>query len=321
VAIRSGSAVRDRQSAQVIGWLAALVMVAGAAGCGGGSDGKKAPKKRPGPQTAGQPRFSGGPIAGTLYLLAGPNQYSTDVYRARGNLASVDRLTTTVPGLSVSWITAQDDHVVVADARQGGTDQIEALHLARVPALPGEVIDSRGQSPALSSTGMLAYVVPQYAPDGGSAGTAVMVSDATGAGKHVVYRSRADLAPTAWLPGGRLAVLERPEVRARLIIDPGRGDQRTIDPGVPEAFVMQANAAGAFVVAGRSGRLAIVSATGRRKLIHSPWFALCWSPDGGSILVSRGSEVGLMSPQDGSVRPLGRTDPSTTAIGGAAWVA
>jgi hypothetical protein len=277
---------------------AVIVLAVALAGCGGGAAKKPTPK-------AGL-RLSGENISGTLYLLAGENEFNADVYRVRGSLDHVERLT--VNG-RVSWISAQPGAVVTANARSAGSDHVETLDLTRTPALPGRVIDPFGQQPELSPTRQVAYSVVRYGADGAATGTLIYVSDLNGSHKRVRLRSRADLAPD-WLPHERLVVLSQPNLdrpnRARLILDAGSRGERTIDPGLPQATVLLVAPDGTMLVSGGPRRAVIISPGGARHVIDTDWSPRCWAPDSASLLAVRGNRLALVPAAGGPVRELGR---------------
>jgi hypothetical protein len=275
---------------------AAIVLVL--AGCGGG--GEEKPRLKEGV------KVSGGDIPGTLYLLAGPNEFNADVYRAHGSLDHVERLT---ENGRVSWVSAQPGAVVTANARGAGSDHVETLDLDRVPALPGRVIDRSGQAPELDSSRQVVYSVVRYASDGDTTGTLVYVADFDGARKRVRYRSRADVFPE-WLPAGRLAVLSQPDLdrptRARIVVDAGGPGERIVDPGVPNATSLMAARDGTLLVGGGTRREAVLDPGGARRFITTDWNPLCWAPDSRALLASRGDRLGLLPVSGGPVRELGR---------------
>ncbi len=283
--------------------VATLAVLSALAGCGGGSDN---PKPKPNPALRSELGLAGGRIPGTLYLLAGANEFNADVYRATGTLSHVERLTA---GARVSWISAQPGAVVSANARGAGSDHVEALDLSRFPALPGRVIDQAGQVPDLSPSRQVAYSVVRYAPDGATRGTLIDVKSLTGGAKRTRYRSREDLSAD-WLPGGRLAVLSQPDLdhpdRARLVLDAGGSGQRIVDPGIPHATVLLTAPDGTMYVGGGPGRAAIVSADGARHFIDTPWSPRCWAPDGHALLAVQGDRLGLVPATGGAARELGR---------------
>jgi hypothetical protein len=267
-------------------------------GCSSGNE-EEQPRTEPkGPPSV---RFSGESLPGTVYLVAGQDELNADVYRVQGELSEARRLTWNG---RVSALTAQGSDVVVADARGSGSDRVELLNLGAPDALPGRVIDPRGQLPGLSFRGRLTWTVPLYGPEGQDAGTRVYVSDAQGRGRRVAYESPRDLS-AGWGPGDRLAVLrgEGPE----LLLDPGTSTQRELDPGLPSTLNFETAPDGTLWTLGR-GAVAIVSPGGRSRRLRTPWLPLSWSPDGQSILTTRGGRLGLISPADGSVTEIGRVE-------------
>lgn len=254
----------------------------------------------PGPATV---RFEGGEFEGTIYMLAGQDLLNADLYRARGSLDEVERLTA---GGRVSTLTANADGVVVANARGSGSDRVEVADLDAEEALPGRVIDRYGQGPQLSESGRLLYEVPQYTDNGGDAGYEEFVTTAEpGAPKRSVMRIRSN-DYLGWAPGEELGLLRNGA--RRLVVGPGSPSQRTIDSGFARAAGgFSTSARGDVLFYGPGNRIAIVSADGSRREIDSPWEqAGSWSPDGRSLLVQRGDRVGIMSAEDGSVVEIGR---------------
>lgn len=263
-------------------------------GCSSGDD------ERPQTEPKGPPavRFEGESLPGRIYLVAGPDQLNADVYRVQGALSDARRLTW---GGRVSALTARGGEVVVADARRSGSDRVESLDLGAPDALPGRVIDSRGQAPELSRSGRLTWSVPVYGSEGQNAGTRVYVSDAQGGERRIAYQSPRDLF-SGWGPDDRLAVLagRGPE----LVLDPGTPRETALDPGLQSTLNFQIAPDGTLWTLGR-GAVAIVSPSGASRRLRTNWLPLTWSPDGRSILAVRGVRLGLLSPRNGSVREIG----------------
>lgn len=254
----------------------------------------------PGPGTV---RFEGGEFEGTIYLLAGQDSLNADLYRARGSLDEVERLTA---GGRVSTLTANGEAVVVANARGAGSDRVEVADLDAEEALPGRVIDRYGQAPDLAESGKLLYIVPQYTKDGGDAGDENFVTTAEpGAPKRSVMRTPTN-DTLGWAPGEELGLLR--DGARRLVVRPGSPSQRTIDSGFPHTrFGFMTSSRGDVLFYGPGKRVAIVRPDGTRREIDSPWVqAGSWSPDGRSLLVQRGDRLGRMSAEDGSVVEIGR---------------
>jgi len=261
-------------------------------------------------------RFAGGPVRGVLYVLAGRDPNFSDVYRLSGDPARARRLTTNG---RLSTISAQPGRVVVADARGSGSDRTETLDLtAKGDALPGRLIDPAGQTPVLSRSGKVAYVVPQYGENGSDAGTNLFVAPYEGGPKRLLYRARSGLGSPTWLPGDRLAVISDPEAaKAKVVLDPGTPRERAVDPGLPRTYDLQANALGDLFAA-NARRLALLSPAGKPRGAPIDRRPLAWAPDGRRVLVVDGRELGLLDPDSGRVEPLLHTDRPT--IGSASWV-
>jgi hypothetical protein len=280
-------------------WLVAAAVVLVLAGCGG--DKNDEPRLKAGLE------MTGGKVPGTLYLLAGADEFNADVYRVSGSLSEPERLT---QNARVSWVSAQPGAAVTANARGSGSDHVEALDLRRIPSLPGRVIDRFGQAPELSPERQVTYAVVRYAGNGDPTGTLIYVSGLDGSRKQVRYRSSADLS-SEWLPGGRLAILSQPDLdrpnRARVVLDAGGPHQRTVDPGVPAATSLLAARDGTLLVGGGVKRSALLTPKGERRFLDTTeWNPLCWAPDGSALLASRGDRLGLLPASGGPVRDLGR---------------
>ena len=264
-------------------------------GCSSGDD-----EQRPQTEPKGPPavRFEGGSLPGKIYIAAGPDELNADVYRVQGTLSDARRLTW---GGRVSALTAWGGEVVVADARRSGSDRLESLDLRAPDALPGRVIDPRGQAPELSRSGRLTWSVPLYGSEGQNAGTRVYVADARGGGRRIAYQSPRDLT-SGWGPDGRLAVLVgHPQ---KLVLDPGTPRETALDLGLESTLNFQTASDGTLWALGR-GAVVIVSPSGASRRLRANWLPITWSPDGRSILVVRGARLGLLSPGDGSVREIG----------------
>ena len=297
----------------VVGVVAAALRVPGGAQRSGDSP---APGAKQMADRVATVRFAGGPVRGVLYVLAGRDPNYADVYRLSGDPARARRLTTNG---RLSTISAQPGRVVVADARGSGSDRAETLDLAaKGDALPGRLIDPAGQTPVLSRSGKVAYVVPQYGPNGSDAGTSLFVAPYDGGPKRLRYRARTDLGSPTWLPGDRLAVIGDPEAaKAKVVLDPGTPRQRAVDPGLPRVSDLQANAAGELYVR-NTRRLALLTPTGKRRGAPIDRRPVGWAPDGRRMLVVDGRELGLLDPDSGRVEPLLHTDGAP--FGGASWV-
>jgi hypothetical protein len=258
---------------------------------------------------AGALRFEGGRLPGDLYLTIGP-QGNGDLYRATGGLGHVRRLTR---GARISSVTAGPGALVVSYAVGASGDRIAALDPSAGERASTPIADF-GQAPDLSPSGRLAYTVPQYGRHGDPAGTHVFVSDATGRGRRLAYRSGADLL-SGWGPGGRLAVAR--DGASRIVLDPGGPSETAIPTGLP-VYSWTTSGRGQICVLGPGRRLSIVGPGMRPRLLSSAWSPVAWSGDGRSLLAITRHRIGLMSPRDGSVRTVGTV--SGGAIDVADWV-
>ena len=300
--------------AVVVGVVAAALLVPGGSQRSGDSQSSGVRQRMA--DRAATVRFAGGPVRGVLYVQVGRDPNYDDAYRLSGDPSRARRLTTNG---RLSTISAQPGRVVVADARGSGSDRAETLDLAaKGDALPGRLIDPAGQTPVLSRSGKVAYVVPQYGPNGSDAGTSLFVAPYEGGPKRLRYRARTDLGSPTWLPGDRLAVISDPDTpKAKVVLDPGTPRQRAVDPPFSGAYGLQASAAGELYVA-NARRLALLTRTGKLRgapIDHQP---VGWALDGRRVLVVDGRDLGLLDPDSGRVKPLLHTDGPT--IGGVSWV-
>jgi hypothetical protein len=270
---------------------------------------------------------------GTIYLLAGPDPASQDVYRIDGDWSKAERLTSSPLNFGISSIAANRDRVVVATGLQGA-DRIEQLRSNREPSpLPGIAIDA-GSDPALDSTDSLAYVVT------GRRGDRVFSQlkvQPPGGGKAARRLQRTLLASPVFTRRGRLTVLAGPAGRTRLVLDPGRANsvtRRLVHPR-PTTLVADRRGRIAHLVyrkrlapqleqGGRlrlkGAELAILRPDGRlQRLFKLDWFPLAWSPDGRRLLVASTSDrrIGLLNPRTGRVRSIGEIDG---VVGEADWI-
>lgn len=246
-------------------------------------------------------RFEGGDLPGTIYLLAGEDALNADLYRARGSLRRVERLTRDG---RVSIVAAYGGVVVLSNARGAGSDRLEVANLSGGDALPGELIDPNGQGPDFSPSGKLLYSVPQYTNGGGDAGTRTFMTEPRpGADKRVLFDSKRSVF-ASWGPGERLAVFSSGD--RSVVLDPGRSGRRSVDPGLGRVTGVDTSNTDVMAVEGRGQRLATLPPDGPPRRFESDWEPIGWSPDGRRLLAARRDRLGLMSPTDGSVEEVGR---------------
>lgn len=262
-------------------------------------------------------RFTGAEVPGTLYIAAGPDDFNADLYRVRGSVADAVRLTF---GGRISSVSASPTGVVTSNARGSGSDRAEVLRVDGQRARPGRVIDPNGQSPSLSRAGQVAWSVVNYRADGTPVGTSIFVEPLRGGKRRLVRRSARALT-AEWEPGDRLVVLSQPDIErsdhARLLLDEGDGRFRTVRLSMPVRGMLVGP--DGTIMTGAGERLDFLTADGERiRTLRTAWDPIAWAPDGRSMLVTRGSRLGLLSPRNGQVRVLGRVAGGTVLT--ASWV-
>lgn len=259
---------------------------------------------------------------GTLYLMAGEREAAADLYRVRSTDRAVQQITHFAPGPGISRLTAGSGEVVVAAAPQH-TDKIYRVVGRRLELL----IDDRVFGPALSHDGHLAYTNLRFAaptPDAAKIFAVVVRGLATGEEK-TVYESP---LPTylssggAWAPDGSILLTQMDanyQGRRILILAPD-GSARPLETQLPNPGGASWSRQGWLAVTdSKSGATEVVEpASGELRPLPKGWRARGWSPDGSSVVVSRGRRVGLVALSDVSkVRPLGN---APFAVHAAAWV-
>ena len=252
------------------------------------------------------------PVAGDLYLLAGPELGSADVYVVRdGPLRAAQRLTKTPAGRGVSAVTAADDRVVVAAAWRNRIDEIEELDLTGGATLPGRHIGP-GSLPALAPDGALAYVRNTEDEDGRLASALMVERD----GKAVTQTVRRSLFEPLWIETARLAVHAG---RRHLLVDPGTSAERMRALPARTGYRVVGRADGSLAQATRRG-IAVFRLSGRPVVrISSRWLPMAWHPSRRTLLVSdrAGTRLGLANVRTGRVKAIGRVQKG--AVHGAAW--
>src|SRR4051812_4646817 len=116
-------------------------------------------------------------FSGTIYIQGGEDILNAELFRARGSLATVEKITEMG---RVSSITAFRDRLAVSNALGTGSDRLELARLGRKPVLPGRLVDSAGQLPVYSPRGRLLFTRPRYDRRGAVIGTEVIVARADG---------------------------------------------------------------------------------------------------------------------------------------------
>ena len=244
-------------------------------------------------------RFEGRDLGGTIYLMAGRDMLNADLYRMRGSLDRVERLT--VEG-RVSVMAAYEDVLVLSNARGSGSDRLEVADLTDGEALPGTLLDPYGQAPDFSPSGRLLYSVELYTKDGGDAGTRIYITKPRPrAKKRVLYRSKRSVF-TYWGPGERLAVHRYRS--PKLVLDPGGPRREVVNPRIGGWRSFETSNSDLMLFQNRE-RVAIVPPTGPARRFTTSWDHIGWSPRGRRVVVARRGRLGLMSPRTGAVRAIG----------------
>jgi hypothetical protein len=251
----------------------------------------------PGGRAAAQATFPG-----TIYIQGGEDILNAELYRARGSLAAVERITDMG---RVSSITAFRDRLAVSNALGSGSDRLELARLDRNPVLPGRLVDSAGRLPVYSPRGKLLFTRPRYAQSGEVIGTEVLVARTDGSRRHRVRRLRED-ADVGWGPGGRLAAVYGN--RPRIVIDPRGRHERIVRVPLERIARLRTNVHGQMYAYDAEGNVVVIDRDGSKRRFSTIWTVVYdWAPDGSAMLVGTPDHrLGLMSPADGSVTEIGR---------------
>jgi hypothetical protein len=249
---------------------------------------------------------------GTIYVMAGKDILTAELYRARGSLSTVERITEMG---RVSSLTAFQERLAVANALGTGSDRLELARLDRNPVLPGRLVDSAGQLPVYSPSGRLLFTRPRYNRRGGVIGTEVTLARTDGSKRHRARRLRED-ADVGWGPGGKLAAVY--DNRPRIVIDPRGRHQRTVRVPLRRIARFDTNVHGQMYAYDAKSGVVVIERDGSKRRFRTTWpFVYDWAPDGNAMLVgTTDGRLGLISPADGSVTELGRAH---APVHSAAW--
>lgn len=231
-----------------------------------------------------------------------------DLYRQVGDgQARPERLTNLPPGRNISWLTAGSGEVMVAEARDG-SDKISRVVGGRLERF----IDDRVFAPALSDDGKLAYSLLRYEPESGNSGAerwSIRVRDLVTGSDQVFHESSKPLSAGSWYPDGSLAMFETQvpdhEDNRVIVAAPDRTRRALAVMGFTRAW-LKVSSAGTLVVGYPPGAGILDPVSGELTPLPGAWLPLAWSPDGTSLLVSRGRRLGLVTPPElSTVRPIG----------------
>ncbi len=251
-------------------------------------------------------------FSGTIYIQGGEDILNAELYRARGSLANVERITDMG---RVSAITAFRDRLAVSNALGSGSDRLELARLDRNPVLPGRLVDSAGQTPVYSPRGRLLFTRPRYDRRGAVRGTEVYVARADGSKRRRARNLRED-ADAGWGPDGKLAAVYGN--RPRIVIDPHGRRERTVRVPLKRIAQFGTNVHGQMYAYDAEGQVVVIDRDGERRTFSTTWTLVYdWAPDGSTMLVGTpDGRLGLMSPVDGSVTEIGRHPHIHSAVWG-----
>ena len=253
-----------------------------------------------------------------LYLLAGPQPTSSDVYQLDPATGEAQRLTRSRPNFGISFVSASPDTIVIADATTG-RDQLMVIQAGHKTPLRGEPPGARGFSPELSPDGSLAYQRVRYAKDqrGVSARHELVIRDRVDAMPRVVFSSERVPGITVWGPDGRvvfplLPSRHEPDAPIEIVmLDPATGKHERLRPRLEQPTSVvghpDANAVAVNDFASNAAEL-LYPRLRRWRPLPQGWLALCFHPSGDELLVGHGNKLGLLSLDDPTrVRPIGST--------------
>lgn len=227
---------------------------------------------------------------GALYVIAGPDHSSGNVWLLDLSKRRSEQLTDNKPPYGISWVSASSAGVVVADARSG-IDELGILREDGVELLA----DGHVVTPSISDSGRIASVRP---PDNNTRYFQVEVKPNADARARVVHRQRvSDLASTAWGADERLAVGSRgwpepgrPEV---LIFDKHGKLDRRLRPRLPEVGAPVWSPTAPGIAVWGFGSAEIITLDGEHTKLPNGWRPICWNPDGSGLLMTKGNQIAL----------------------------
>jgi hypothetical protein len=233
-------------------------------------------------------------VRGTLYITAGPEPTSTDVYRITGGVPGATRLTYTRPKLGILDVTAAGGTVIV-DASPNA-DSVICTLASTGQCTPLENQPPRSGSPRLSPDGSkLAYVEvrPIYVNPGtpGHPEThlfhyIVHVRDLQSKTDREVFESANEVSHAEWGPGGLLVVLESPDANARMHLIQADGHDTTLTSLPSARNIVVSAATGRLAVVVGYGATVVLDPTGRPEAsVSGSYFPAAWSPDGSQLLI------------------------------------
>ena len=267
---------------------------------------------------------------GTFYLLAGPNNISSNIWEV-SSTGKETELTHNGPNFGISNFSASTAGVVMGDGA-GGPDVLAALTANG----PVELADGDdGDGPAINAAGQICYVRTIFDKNGNPAYNELIVRssfDGTGRVRYKIKASAsvAGMLDSQWGPNGSIAVLDgghypgRQGPESKLVTVSKSGKVTRVRTGVDARL-------GADVWSEHGGGIAVGVTSGRSKVIYSArhqyslpagWFPMSWNPAGTRLLVRNYSkrQLGLWSPaKPQSISLIGMT-AKNVFIGEVIWL-
>lgn len=246
-------------------------------------------------------------LPGRLYLLAGPDETSDNVYRVvASDERSVRPITHFPAGAGISNFSVAGERIAV-HMTATGSDTVATARL-----VDGEAKSvrgyGRGSLPAVRDDGALAYLRPA----GGKRFRRVLVIRMNG--RRRTLRLRGSLSASQWV-GRRLVTAVRRR-QMELVVDV-LGRRRRIRTTIPEPGLLAASANGALAY-GYVGRIWLRTPGRAARELRIPWKPLAWSPDGKTLLVANlRHELGLLTAGSDTPTSIGRVRGG--GLRGAAW--
>jgi hypothetical protein len=241
-------------------------------------------------------------VPGSLLFACGPSTTSADVY-LKDPTGAVRRLTESPQNFGVSGMAWLGRQIAVVTTRKGPED-LEVRDLDTPPAAPGKLVDRSSGSPAVSGDGELAYMRA-----GERRGRFAHEVVRTGGGHRRVVTTLPTAWQLAWVGRRLYAQEEAPDGRVALVdVTNRRSHRRTRLKGNIGATAVSPTGRVAYTrIRRRSLSVTVMRLDGtHRRTFRTRWLPLEWSPDERQILVRKVPRFGLMSPETGEVRDLGR---------------
>lgn len=283
-----------------------LAMIVVTGGCTVSTGGDTAPGTQPDKSPAASSADWDGACAaagvtGRALAIAGNEYVRTDVYDVQLCPLRLTPRTRDARASSLAW---QNDTVVVSAA---GHDVDRLWHLggSGLEPIPG-LGSPRAFTPSIAPDGRIAWVSPEKRGI-----YELIVWSPTDRSRRVLISQSQELGGAVWTSDGALLVQERTPKKARLLRIEKGGNRRYFTLALPSTGSMAVNTAHQLAVspllddAGNGGVL-IDAKTGRiLERLPPDWLVKAWSPDGRTLMLNKGSAVGVWRPGEPEVRPVG----------------